>query len=112
MGNFCVHFLNGFTGFFVKAVISILLLIIKHAKSQGHSCTASLVVPLRLNFSIIICFVYLGCVELLLETIHPFLLGSSPLLSYALKIVEVLGDRKSTRLNSSHLTASRMPSSA
>ncbi|KAG7970449.1 hypothetical protein I3843_07G084600 [Carya illinoinensis] len=32
-----------------------------------------------------------GCVELLLETIHPFLLGSSPLLSYALKIVEVLG---------------------
>ncbi|KAJ4727406.1 BEACH domain [Melia azedarach] len=32
-----------------------------------------------------------GCVELLLETIRPFLLGSSPLLSYALKIVEVLG---------------------
>lgn len=32
-----------------------------------------------------------GCVELLLETIHPFLLGSSPLLSHALKIVEVLG---------------------
>ncbi|XP_044486072.1 protein SPIRRIG-like [Mangifera indica] len=32
-----------------------------------------------------------GCVELLLETVHPFLLGSSPLLSYALKIVEVLG---------------------
>ena len=58
MGNFCVHFLNGFTGFFVKAVISILLLIIKHAKSQGHSCMASLVVALRLNFSIIICFVY------------------------------------------------------
>ncbi|KAK7245429.1 hypothetical protein RIF29_40275 [Crotalaria pallida] len=33
----------------------------------------------------------IGCVELLLETIHPFLLGTSPLLSYALKIVEVLG---------------------
>lgn len=34
---------------------------------------------------------YLGCVELLLEIIHPFLLGSSPLLSHALKIVEILG---------------------
>lgn len=32
-----------------------------------------------------------GCVELLLETIYPFLSGSSPLLSHALKIVEVLG---------------------
>ncbi|XP_052169863.1 protein SPIRRIG-like [Diospyros lotus] len=32
-----------------------------------------------------------GCVELLLETIYPFLSGSSPLVSYALKIVEVLG---------------------
>ncbi|XP_074316777.1 protein SPIRRIG-like [Silene latifolia] len=32
-----------------------------------------------------------GCVELLLELIHPFLQSSSPLLSYALKIVEVLG---------------------
>ncbi|KAK8702111.1 hypothetical protein V6N13_020480 [Hibiscus sabdariffa] len=32
-----------------------------------------------------------GCVELLLETIQPFLSGSSPLLSYALKIVEALG---------------------
>ncbi|KAI9080258.1 hypothetical protein K1719_037652 [Acacia pycnantha] len=41
-----------------------------------------------------------GCVELLLETVHPFLLGSSPLLSYALKIVEVLG---SYRLFSSEL---------
>lgn len=29
--------------------------------------------------------------ELLLETIRPFLLGSSPLLAYTLKIVEVLG---------------------
>ncbi|XP_002520949.2 protein SPIRRIG [Ricinus communis] len=35
-----------------------------------------------------------GCVELLLEIIHPFLLGSSPLLSYVLKIVEVLGAYK------------------
>ncbi|XP_024932828.3 protein SPIRRIG isoform X2 [Ziziphus jujuba] len=41
-----------------------------------------------------------GCVELLLETIHPFLLGSSPLLSYALKIVEVLG---AYRLSASEL---------
>ncbi|CAN8248002.1 unnamed protein product [Cochlearia groenlandica] len=32
-----------------------------------------------------------GCVELLLEIIHPFLSSSSPFLSYALKIVEVLG---------------------
>ncbi|XP_022728112.1 protein SPIRRIG-like isoform X3 [Durio zibethinus] len=43
-----------------------------------------------------------GCVELLLETIHPFLSGSSPLLSYALKIVEVLG---AYRLSSSELRA-------
>lgn len=41
-----------------------------------------------------------GCVELLLETIRPFLLGSSPLLSYALKIVEVLG---AYRLSTSEL---------
>uniref|UniRef100_A0A1J3I2E2 WD repeat and FYVE domain-containing protein 3 n=1 Tax=Noccaea caerulescens TaxID=107243 RepID=A0A1J3I2E2_NOCCA len=32
-----------------------------------------------------------GCVELLLEIIYPFLPGSSPFLSYALKIVEILG---------------------
>ncbi|XP_074316154.1 protein SPIRRIG-like [Silene latifolia] len=32
-----------------------------------------------------------GCVELLLEMIQPFLQGSSPLLLHALKIVEVLG---------------------
>ncbi|XVE73056.1 hypothetical protein DITRI_Ditri11bG0087300 [Diplodiscus trichospermus] len=43
-----------------------------------------------------------GCVELLLETIHPFLFGSSPLLSYALKIVEVLG---AYRLSASELRA-------
>ncbi|KAL1329696.1 hypothetical protein HN51_046871 [Arachis hypogaea] len=41
-----------------------------------------------------------GCVELLLETITPFLLGSSSLLSFALKIVEVLG---SYRLSASEL---------
>ncbi|CBI25048.3 unnamed protein product, partial [Vitis vinifera] len=41
-----------------------------------------------------------GCVELLLEIIHPFLLGLSPLLSYALKIVEVLG---AYRLSTSEL---------
>ncbi|KAL2535693.1 Beige/BEACH domain [Forsythia ovata] len=33
----------------------------------------------------------IGCVELLLETIYPFLSSSSPLVSHALKIVEVLG---------------------
>ncbi|XVF80848.1 hypothetical protein PTKIN_Ptkin15bG0107900 [Pterospermum kingtungense] len=43
-----------------------------------------------------------GCVELLLETIHPFLSGSSPLLSYALKIVEVLG---AYRLSAAELRA-------
>ncbi|KAK3003294.1 hypothetical protein RJ639_018518 [Escallonia herrerae] len=41
-----------------------------------------------------------GCVELLLETIYPFLSGSSPLLSHALKIVEVLG---AFRLSASEL---------
>ncbi|CAK7346518.1 unnamed protein product [Dovyalis caffra] len=41
-----------------------------------------------------------GCVELLLETIHPFLSGSSPLLLYTLKIVEVLG---AYRLSASEL---------
>ncbi|KAE8660790.1 hypothetical protein F3Y22_tig00116951pilonHSYRG00836 [Hibiscus syriacus] len=41
-----------------------------------------------------------GCVELLLEMIHPFLFGSSLLLSYALKIVEVLG---AYRLSTSEL---------
>ncbi|WCJ21211.1 Beige/BEACH domain WD domain G-beta repeat protein [Euphorbia peplus] len=41
-----------------------------------------------------------GCVELLLETIQPFLLGSSPLLSHALRIVEVLG---AYRLSASEL---------
>ncbi|OMP04932.1 hypothetical protein COLO4_09186 [Corchorus olitorius] len=43
-----------------------------------------------------------GCVELLLETIHPFLSGSSPILSYALKIIEVLG---AYRLSASELRA-------
>ncbi|KAI3449688.1 hypothetical protein Pfo_006353 [Paulownia fortunei] len=33
----------------------------------------------------------IGCVQLLLETIYPFMLSSSPLVSHALKIVEVLG---------------------
>lgn len=42
-------------------------------------------------FLLFLFLMHLGCVELLLETIHPFLLGSSPLLSHALKIVEVLG---------------------
>ncbi|CAN8311060.1 unnamed protein product [Cochlearia groenlandica] len=32
-----------------------------------------------------------GCLELLLEIVYPFLPGSSPFLSYSLKIVEVLG---------------------
>ncbi|PPD93080.1 hypothetical protein GOBAR_DD09974 [Gossypium barbadense] len=43
-----------------------------------------------------------GCVELLLETIQPFLSSSSPLLSYALKIVEILG---AYRLSASELQA-------
>ncbi|KAM1169270.1 hypothetical protein ACFX19_031614 [Malus domestica] len=42
----------------------------------------------------------IGCIELLLETIHPFLLGSSPLMKYALEIVEVLG---AYRLSASEL---------
>ncbi|OIT08173.1 PREDICTED: protein SPIRRIG isoform X2 [Nicotiana attenuata] len=41
-----------------------------------------------------------GCVELLLETIYPFLSGSSPILSHALKIIEVLG---AYRLSASEL---------
>ncbi|XP_050237389.1 protein SPIRRIG [Mercurialis annua] len=41
-----------------------------------------------------------GCVELLLEIILPFLSGTSPLLSYVLKIVEVLG---AYRLSASEL---------
>ncbi|XP_077245423.1 protein SPIRRIG-like [Tasmannia lanceolata] len=41
-----------------------------------------------------------GCVGLLLETVHPFLVGSSPLLRQALRIVEVLG---AYRLSSSEL---------
>uniref|UniRef100_A0A803LFL4 Uncharacterized protein n=1 Tax=Chenopodium quinoa TaxID=63459 RepID=A0A803LFL4_CHEQI len=41
-----------------------------------------------------------GCVELLLEMIHPFLQGSSPLLVHALRIVEVLG---AYRLSTSEL---------
>ncbi|KAJ9548207.1 hypothetical protein OSB04_020750 [Centaurea solstitialis] len=41
-----------------------------------------------------------GCVELLLETIYPFLSGSSPLLSNALRIIEVLG---AYRLSSAEL---------
>ncbi|XP_066316405.1 LOW QUALITY PROTEIN: protein SPIRRIG-like [Miscanthus floridulus] len=41
-----------------------------------------------------------GCVGLLLETISPFLEGSSPILNYALRIVELLG---SYRLSSSEL---------
>ncbi|XP_065861076.1 protein SPIRRIG-like [Euphorbia lathyris] len=41
-----------------------------------------------------------GCVELLLETIQPFLLGSSPLLSHVLRIVEILG---AYRLSASEL---------
>lgn len=41
-----------------------------------------------------------GCVGLLLETINPFLEGSSPILNHALKIVELLG---AYRLSSSEL---------
>ncbi|GAB4830425.1 hypothetical protein Ancab_020061 [Ancistrocladus abbreviatus] len=41
-----------------------------------------------------------GCIELLLEMIHPFILSSSPLLSHALRIVEALG---AYRLSTSEL---------
>ncbi|CAN6462940.1 unnamed protein product [Victoria cruziana] len=41
-----------------------------------------------------------GCVGLLLETIHPFLFGSSSLLSHALRVVQALG---SYRLSSAEL---------
>ncbi|EOA19773.1 hypothetical protein CARUB_v10000019mg [Capsella rubella] len=41
-----------------------------------------------------------GCIEILLEIIHPFLPGSSPFISHVLKIVEVLG---SYRLSPSEL---------
>ncbi|XP_031487394.1 protein SPIRRIG-like isoform X2 [Nymphaea colorata] len=43
---------------------------------------------------------FIGCVELLLETIHPFLAGSSPLLLHALRVVQVLG---AYRLSSAEL---------
>ncbi|XAR61158.1 hypothetical protein NMG60_11034785 [Bertholletia excelsa] len=43
-----------------------------------------------------------GCVELLLETVYPFLSGSSPLVSHCLKIVEVLG---AYRLSASEIRA-------
>lgn len=46
-----------------------------------HSCHLSLL----MNYN------GAGCVELLLDIIHPFLPGSSPFISHALKIVEVLG---------------------
>ncbi|KAK9146565.1 hypothetical protein Sjap_006468 [Stephania japonica] len=39
-----------------------------------------------------------GCVGLLLETIHPYLLGSSPLLIHVLHIVEVLGSYRLSSL--------------
>ncbi|KVI12402.1 Armadillo-type fold [Cynara cardunculus var. scolymus] len=45
-------------------------------------------------------WVLIRCVELLLETIYPFLSGSSPLLSHALRIIEVLG---AYRLSSAEL---------
>ena len=50
-----------------------------------------------------------GVVFLLLEA--PFLFGVQ-LLLYAGGVVTILVDRKSTRLNSSHIQKSRMPSSA
>jgi hypothetical protein len=43
-------------------------------------------------------FCYAGCVGLLLETINPFLEGSSPILNHALRIVEVLGAYRSVIL--------------
>jgi hypothetical protein len=40
-------------------------------------------------------FCYIGCVGLLLETVSPFLEGSSPILNHALRIVELLGAYRS-----------------
>lgn len=44
---------------------------------------------------LLLLFRYIGCVGLLLETISPFLEGSSPILNHALRIVELLGAYRS-----------------
>lgn len=44
---------------------------------------------------LLLLFCYIGCVGLLLETISPFLEGSSPILNHALRIVELLGAYRS-----------------
>jgi hypothetical protein len=43
------------------------------------------------TLTFLLLFYDIGCVGLLLETINPFLEGSSPILNHALKIVELLG---------------------
>lgn len=59
--------------------------------SQIIQCLFSKLMTSVLSSHFLLSGIHLGCVELLLETIHPFLSGSSPLLKYALEIVEVLG---------------------
>ena len=46
------------------------------------------------------------------STSHPFYTGKSKLVDTAGRVDRFMKDRKSTRLNSSHLWLSRMPSSA
>ena len=58
---------------------------------QITQCLVSKLMSTVLSSHFLLSVIYLGCVELLLETIRPFLSGSSPLLKYALEIVEVLG---------------------
>lgn len=40
---------------------------------------------------IVFVLLLLGCVQVILETIYPLMSSASPLVSHALKIVEVLG---------------------
>ena len=47
-----------------------------------------------------------------LYDMHGLSLNNDEFETYAYKALEFIGDRKSTRLNSSHRSLSRMPSSA
>ncbi len=53
IGDFFFHFLSGFSGFYVKNDFFFCMIVVKHAINEGHYCMAYLVVPLRLNDSII-----------------------------------------------------------
>ncbi|KAK8532504.1 hypothetical protein V6N12_053944 [Hibiscus sabdariffa] len=67
-----------------------------------ESSIVFIVFDLDISFLLFAFPMYIGCVELVLETIHPFLSGSSLLLSHGLKIIEVLG---AYRLSASELRA-------